>query len=117
MADAALFMGWNEPKVGREAHAMELWASTMTFWTRQLEAGNVESFEPVILARHGGTLNGFILIRGTTENLDRIRRSDEYNDLIMQVTYCLEGFGTVDAYIGDQLKDRMSRYSKLAGKG
>ncbi len=117
MADAALMTGWREPKTGRESHAMELFSSTMMFWTKQMEAGNIESFEPVIMSRHGGDLNGFLLIRGEAAKLDEIRRSEEFTNIITQASYILDGFGVIDCYIGASLMDIMGKYGALVGKG
>ena len=75
MADAAILIGWNEPKPGRESMAAQLFADTMKYYTTLVEQRAIESFEPVILTRHGGDFNGFILLRGEAAKLDALQRS------------------------------------------
>jgi hypothetical protein len=98
MPNAAIFIGWNRPSVGREQQAMQ---------------GRIESFEPVILSAHGGDLNGFVLLRGDAEKLAEIRRDETYMDLVIEAEYCVDGFGHIDGYIGDSLMDVISRWEKL----
>lgn len=117
MADAALFCGWNKPTSGREKQAMELFASTLAYWTKQKEAGNIESFEPVILSRHGGDMNGFMLVRGDQEKLDEIKRSDEWLTIVTQCSYCIDNFGAVDAYVNEGVARMMGEYGKWVSKG
>lgn len=117
MADTALFCGWNQPSTGREAQALELFASTIAFWNKHKEAGNIESFEPVILSRHGGDMNGFMLIRGDAAKLDEIKRSDEFFSIVNQCSYCVDNFGVVDAYIKEGVARVMGEYGKYVSKG
>ena len=62
------------------------------------------------MARHGSTVNGFVMLRGEASKLDTFRRSDEFKDLVVEASLCLDGFGVVDAYVGDGLKDLMHRW-------
>ena len=54
--------------------------------------GRIESFEPVMLAAHGGDLNGFFLLKGEVEKLDEVRRDDTFRNLTIEANYCLDGF-------------------------
>ena len=117
MADAGLFFGWKGPVVGRESMAMEMFASTVAYWTEQKEKGNIESFEPVILSRHGGDMNGFMLIRGEREKLDEIKRTDKYLEIMSQGSYCIDSFGMVEAYVGEGVARIMGEYGKWVKKG
>ena len=117
MADAALFCGWKGTTYGREKQAMELFASTLAYWTKQKETGNIESFEPVILSRHGGDMNGFILVRGDRNKLDEIKNSDEFLTITTQCTWCVDSFGVVDAYVNEGVAKVMGEYTKWVAKG
>ena len=113
MADRILFIGWNRPVVGREQQAMELWQNAMEYYTKLQSDGRIESFDPVILAAHGGDLNGFVMLKGDAEKLSEIRREDTFIDLTINAGYCLEGFGVVVGYIGEGLTDAFDRWSKV----
>jgi hypothetical protein len=117
MADAALFLGWKAPTVGREGQAMELFTSALGFWNKQKDGGKIESFEPVILSRHGGDMNGFILVRGDRAKLDEIKKTDEFMSITAQASFCIDGFGVVDAYVGDGVARIMGEYGKVVAKG
>lgn len=110
MADAAIVVGWNEARAGREAMAAQLFGEAMKYYTSLVEKRVIESFEPVMLGRHGGDFNGFILLRGEGAKLDALRRSDEFIDLSTRAVVCLSGFGVIDAYIGEGLQRMMQRW-------
>jgi hypothetical protein len=113
MANQALFLGWNRPVSGREEQAMKLWGRTIEYYGKLQADGRIESFEPVLLAAHGGDLNGFFLIRGEAEKLNDVRRDDAFLDFLIEADHCLEGFGLVTAWIGDGLNDVFARWAKL----
>jgi hypothetical protein len=113
MANAAIFIGWNRPSVRREQQANKVFQKSLEFYGKLQADGRIESFEPVILASHGGDLNGFILLRGDAEKLAEVKRDETYIDLIIEAGYCVDGFGHVDGYIGDSLTDVISRWTKL----
>ncbi len=117
MADAGLIVGWKEAKTGRETRAMELFVSTMSYYAKEVDKGNIESFEPVILEAHGGDLGGFILIRGSQDQLNTFRNSDDFRAFVLQAIYCLEGVGIIDAYRGDSLQQVMGEWGALIAKG
>ena len=113
MANAAIFVGWNRPSVGREQQAMQVFQKSLEFYGKLQSDGRIDSFEPVILSAHGGDLNGFVLLRGDAEKLAEIKRDDTYIDLIIEAGYCVDGFGHVDGFIGDALDDVITRWAKL----
>jgi hypothetical protein len=113
MADHALVIGWKDAKVGREARARQLFGEVMGFFGARVADGTLESFEPVILSRHGGDLNGFLLLRGQRAKLDELKESDGFQDIVVQSVLSLEGFGVVDAYIGSSLMEVMERWGRF----
>ena len=115
MADRVLFIGWNRPVVGREQQAMELFQKVVEFYGKLQADGRIESFEPVILAAHGGDLNGFFLLKGEAGKLAELREDDAFVQIVIEAGYCLDGFGVVPGYIGEGLTDVISRWSKVLG--
>ena len=113
MANQAFFLGWNRPARGREEQAMKLWGKSMEYYGKLQAEGRIESFEPVLLAAHGGDLNGFILVRGDGKNLDEIRREEEFANFVIEAGYCLDGFGIVTAYIEEGLEAVYNNWAKL----
>jgi hypothetical protein len=108
-----LFFGWNRPVAGREKQAMELFQSSLAYWGKKKEAGQIESFEPVLLTNHGGDMNGFFLVRGEAEKLDAIAHEKEFITLVMNLALAVEGFGTIRGYAGDSVMNLMQEWGNL----
>ena len=105
-------MGWDRPVTGREGNAVELFDTVTNYLSKQVNKGTVDSFEPCILSSHGGNFNGFFLIRGNTGELDELRNSDDFEELVTRCNYCLEGFGVIDGYINEGVERIMNHYKK-----
>jgi hypothetical protein len=112
MADRALFIGWNRAERGREKESLETFAVAMAYFGKQVAGGQIESAEPVLLAPHGGDLNGFFLIRGSSEKLAAMQDSDEFRDLIVAADMSVGGVGTINGYIGEGLMKEMARFQR-----
>jgi len=108
----AILFGWNAPVVGREPVAGELFAHTVNYFEKLKSSNLLESYEPVFLGSHGGDLNGFFLLKGTHVQLDTIRSSDEFVDIVMRAGMCLTNVGVIDSYVGSTITEMMSRWMK-----
>lgn len=64
----------------------------------------------MLLEPHGGELQGFFLIRGSREQLDRARASDEFRRVTARAGLVVDALGVVDAHIGQGLADQMDLY-------
>ncbi|MEQ1501295.1 MAG: hypothetical protein ABMB14_03650 [Myxococcota bacterium] len=111
MADAGLLIGWNRVVAGKDAVAVELWAEMMQYLVRLHAEGMIASFEPVILGAYGGPLNGFVLVRGAQEKLDRIRNSEEFLVFNVRANRVLEGFLVVRSHFGDEAAKILRLYA------
>ena len=78
MAEAGLFIGWGQAVRGREAKGLQVLNEGVEFWTDQQESGAIESFEVVLLAPHGGDLAGFVLVRGSQEQIAAVRANADF---------------------------------------
>lgn len=113
MSNKALFLGWNRPIPGRETMAMELFASLMGMLETARKNGTIDSYEPVLLDAHGGELNGFVLIRGEQQGLDKLQSSDEFVDTQLRANVYLQQNGAIRGVCGQDLQKRMVTYRKL----
>lgn len=111
-ADSVLFIGWNRAIHGRERESLEAFGATMAFWANQVSAGKVHSFEPVLLDRHGGDLNGFILVRGSAANLAALSDSDEFRDLVALADMSVGGIGIITGKTGEGVQREVARFQK-----
>ena len=103
MANAALVIGWGPAVQGREQKALQVFGEAIQYYTRLQERGEIESFESVFLEPHGGDLNGFLLLRGDREKLNRLRYSEEFLRLTNRAQLVVEKIGVVSAFIGEEL--------------
>ncbi len=113
MADSLIMVGWDKVYPGHEKDALEAFNSTVGFWTKQVQAGNVESFEPILLDRHGGDLNGFMLVRGNAGKLHAIVQSDEWRELLLRADLHVSGLGVIGGFTGEGVMHEMARWQKI----
>jgi len=112
-ADHVLFIGWNRAIPGREKPALELFRQALAYFNDVKASGQVKNIEPVILAAHGGDLNGFILIQGEQAKLDALQHSDKFQDLITKVSVNVQGVGVVRGWSGESLASQVQRYANV----
>jgi hypothetical protein len=100
MADHGIFIGWGEVVTGRERQAEQVFGEAIAYFTEQQQQGAIDSFEPVLLQPHGGDLDGFMLVRGERDALQRLVTSPEWERLSSRSQAIIHGFGVVRAFLG-----------------
>jgi hypothetical protein len=114
MAMGALFIGWGPTVRGREQKALEVFQEALQYYSRLQQQGEIQSFEPVALEPHGGDLAGFLLIKGDSEKLARLRANDEFIALSTRAQQIVENLGIVGAFVGDDLQNLFADFGKQA---
>ena len=112
MAEAGLFVGWGEPVSGREAKGLEVFGEALAYYAKAEQDGRIESHETVLLGPHGGELAGFILVRGSAEQMAALRAEDEFERLNTRATLIVQNLGIVDAALGDGLEAAIGVYQE-----
>jgi hypothetical protein len=112
MAEAGLFVGWGDPITGREAKGLEVFGEALAYYAKAEQEGRIESHETVLLAPHGGDLAGFILARGSAEQMAALRAEDEFERLNTRATLIVQKVGVVDAALGDGLEAAIGIYQE-----
>jgi hypothetical protein len=116
MAEAGLYIGWGEVTRGREKAALDVWNESLQYYGRLQQEGRIERFDVVVLNPTGGDVGGFILARGTEQQIDSLRRDDEFQDLITRVQMIVEGLRLTDAIVDEGLAQQITRYEKVVGQ-
>jgi hypothetical protein len=111
MADSGLLIGWNRVAAGKDNAAVEMWAEMLTYLRRVHAEGLITSFEPVLLGAYGGALNGFVIVRGPQDKLDRLRNSEDFLLLNVRANKTLEGFLVVRAHFGEEAAKYLRLYA------
>ncbi len=112
MADSGLLIGFGAPVRGRERQAIKVFSEGFEYYSRLQQAGEIESFEPVLLEPHGGELGGFFLLRGDKDQLARIRGTEEFERLTARAQLIVENIGIVGAFLGERLMSQMAVFSQ-----
>ncbi len=113
MSKDVIFIGWNRSVPGREQTSAQLFQEFVQYLGGLLQAGEIDSFEPVLLSPHGGDLNGFFLIRGESSKLDAVARSEAWMTHMTRAGLNLEGVGAVRGVTGEGVMEWMGLWSKL----
>lgn len=114
MPGDALFLGWGPVVRGRETKALEVFQETVAYYDSLRQAGKIESFEPMLLAPHGGELAGFILLRGDRASLDEVRSSEEFQRLTARASAIVDDLGVIDAYGDEALAKQMATFRAVS---
>ena len=115
MADGVIFIGWTNSVRGREQASQTVFQEAMGFWGRLQAAGEIESFDAVLLDVHGGDLGGFFLLNGEREKLTRVRASEEMERLLVRAGLIVEGLGAVGGFTGEGVARRLAAFLEASG--
>ncbi|HSP74381.1 MAG TPA: hypothetical protein VLN26_18575 [Gaiellaceae bacterium] len=113
MTDTALFIGWGMTIPGREHHARKLFDETLEIFESLKQAGEIESFEPVLLGPHGGELEGFILVRGEPAKLVALQMREDMERLRIKAQTHHAKFSVIFATIGEGVNRTLTLYDEL----
>ena len=120
MRDFALFVGWGGTHPGREPFAMKHFAEWQEILVRQKEEGVIEDFEHVLLAPHGGELDGFTLVYGDPQRLWALTMEEELVSLRTRAMLDHAKFSVIPAVSGkaveaqyDLMKEALAEYEQV----
>ena len=112
MADAGLFIGWGEVVRGREDRALDGFNETLEYCGQLQSDGRIEDFEVALLDPHGGDLLGYLMLRGSEDQIDGVRRDEDFIRLMTKASLLVENLGIIPASIGAGLARAMSIYQE-----
>ena len=115
----ALIFIANGPRDGKQGQFMENNNATKAFWTKKKAAGEIDVYEPVILASSGNPNMpaSITLVTGDRAKLHAIRWEDsEFLNLHTVAMTCTSGYACVDGYAGEALNKHIDRLMALSKK-
>jgi len=112
--DSALIIQWGATAPGRERKAVELFGETLRFLTGLVTKGRVASVEPFFLQPHGGDVEGFFIMRGDRDELNKIRGEDDFQRYSVRAQAVVQHFGVIEAITGEQLNKHMAWFTEAA---
>ena len=77
---------------------------------RLAQEGRIERFDVAILQPQSTELGGFVLIQGTRDQIDSLRRDADFQAWVNQVQLVADRVGIVDAWVNDGLAEAIGLY-------
>jgi hypothetical protein len=110
MAEAGVFVGWSTPVRGREESGLDVFSEALALDAQLQEEGAIEDFEVVLLSPHGGGLAGFILARGSKDQLVALRAREDFLRINARAAMVVDDLGVVDVALGSGVEEQIGRY-------
>ena len=85
----------------------------MEYYGTLVSEGAIASFEPVLLNPSTTDLTGFILIRGSVEQLAALKQQERFKEMMLRGQYLIEGLGVIDGYLDGELQSRMTQWAQV----
>ncbi|HME48859.1 hypothetical protein [Mycobacterium sp.] len=102
---------------GREKRALELFNKSMHYWRRLQEEGRIEGFDVAVLPPNDRDLRGFVLMRGTVQQIDSLGDDEEFQRLFSDVQGVVDRVGVIDAFVDEALARTMRQYRDVGRIG
>lgn len=117
MAEAGFWIAWGLPARGRETQALALLKDSTTGFLEQLaQGGRIERFDTAILKPQSIELGGFVLIQGSREQIDSLRRADDFQAWLTRIQLVADRVGIVDAWVNEGLAEAIGLYEDALRK-
>ena len=116
MADRVLFIGWGESIAGREERGLEVFNEAIGILGRMQQEGRIEKFDVVLLGPNGGSLDGYIEVHGTAEQLAAVRADDEFQRNTMDAQGIVQGMRHIEGYANEGVAEVMGMYQESLAK-
>ena len=112
MADAGLFIGWGQVVRAREDRALDVFNETLEFYGQLQSDGRIEDFEVALLDPHGGELQGYVMLRGSEDQIDAVHRDEDFERVMTKASLVVDDLGLIRASIGEGLARAMAIYQE-----
>jgi hypothetical protein len=115
MADRLLMLSWNEPARGSEARALEVFNEALGILGRKQQDGAIESFD-VALMGPNSYISGFMLIKGTADQITALRNDEEFMRNTVDATLCVDGIQHIEGWCNEGVATQMGMYEEAINK-
>jgi len=115
MADRVLLFTWGENIAGREARGLEVFNETIGMYGRLKEEGRIEDFNVVLLQANAG-LDGYLEVRGSAEQLDALRNSDEFINAVLDASLVVHDVKVMEGFTGNEIARVVGMYQEAIAK-
>jgi hypothetical protein len=111
MSTNTAMFGWKRSLPGRERLSSAHFDDFVGYLAGLQKAGQIDSFEPVLLDPNAGGMIGFFLIRADDARLSAMLSSEAWTDHMVRAMLHLDQPVLVRAVSGPLVQERMSKWS------
>ena len=111
MADRILFLSWGSPVRGREERGLEVFNEALGMLGRRQQEGQIESFDVCLLAPNA-SINGYVQIRGTSEQINALRDDPEFLRSTLDASLIVENLQHIVGYCNEGVAAQMQLYQE-----
>jgi hypothetical protein len=115
MADRVLFITWGAGVYGREERGLEVFNEAMGLYGRMQQDGRIESFDVALFNPSTG-VDGYIALKGSAEQLGRIREDEEFRRTLYDASLIVQELKMADGYVNEGIAREMELYSEAISK-
>ncbi len=115
MADRVLLLSWGAPVRGREERALEVFNESMGYWGRAQQEGRIESFD-VCLFVPNASMDGFLRINGSAEQLAAIKEDEGYERLMIDTGLIIDNMQIYEGWANEAVARQMQMYADAVAK-
>lgn len=109
-----IFISWGRANAGRDKQGVDLFNQFLGWLGEQQRRGSITTFTPVVLQPHGANQNGFILIQGDAQQMQKLAGDEVWNDYMIRGNVMMSGLTVVPAYLGTSLQNRVQLVAKYS---
>lgn len=115
MADRVLFVGWGESVAGREERGLQVFTDALGLLGRMQQEGRIDSFDTVLLEPNG-ELAGFVLVRGTAQQIDALRGDEEFRRNTADASLIVQRLTHIEGYTNEAIAQEIGVYQEAIAK-
>lgn len=114
MGDHAHVTAWNGIRTGRERQAMALWVDAVDFYEKAKANSLIDDYEVQLFMPTGGALPaGMILLYGSEDQVDAIRRNTDRMRLQTRAGMLLDGLTETQAIRGAAVLEGIGTFNEV----
>jgi hypothetical protein len=107
MADRMLFISWGTPVRGLEARGLEVFSEALGLMGRMQQEGRIESFDVALLAPNAD-INGYVVVHGTTEQIDALREDEEFRRSTADAAMIVDKLRHIEGYTNEGVAQQLA---------
>jgi hypothetical protein len=115
MADRVLFIGWGQSVRGLEERGLEVFNEALGLLGRMQQDGRIESFDTVLLEPNA-ELGGFVLVRGTADQIDSLRGDEEFRRNTLDASMIVDRLTHIEGYTNEGIATEIAMYQEAITK-